>query len=123
MGVSILKKITDINMILRLKPSEGCNLERQSVFPINSYSYKSRRSRRTGHFSDVACAFRIDSILFSKNLYSEFLTNFIKVRKLTNKMKILMRADTHYSIVVKGNDCDKPKYTFSQVRTYLNIFV
>lgn len=34
-----------------------------------------------------------------------------------------MRADTHYSIVVKDNDCDKPKYTFSQVRTYLNIFI
>ncbi|CAH0724808.1 unnamed protein product, partial [Brenthis ino] len=30
-------------------------------------------------------------------------------------MKILMRADTHYSIVVSGSDYEKPKYTFSQV--------
>ncbi|CAH2102609.1 unnamed protein product [Euphydryas editha] len=30
-------------------------------------------------------------------------------------MKILMRADTHYSIVVSGKDYDKPKYIFSQV--------
>ncbi|XP_023952627.1 facilitated trehalose transporter Tret1-like [Bicyclus anynana] len=30
-------------------------------------------------------------------------------------MKILMRADTHYSIVVSGSEYEKPKYTFSQV--------
>ncbi|XP_045497513.1 facilitated trehalose transporter Tret1 [Colias croceus] len=30
-------------------------------------------------------------------------------------MKILMRADTHYSITVNGNDYEKAKYTFSQV--------
>ncbi|CAG9581335.1 unnamed protein product [Danaus chrysippus] len=30
-------------------------------------------------------------------------------------MKILMRADTHYSIVVSGSEYVKPKYTFSQV--------
>lgn len=30
-------------------------------------------------------------------------------------MKILMRADTHYSIGVRSNEYEKPKYTFSQV--------
>ncbi|CAH2050319.1 unnamed protein product, partial [Iphiclides podalirius] len=30
-------------------------------------------------------------------------------------MKILMRADTHYSIVVRDSEYEKPKYTFSQV--------
>ncbi|XP_026492738.1 facilitated trehalose transporter Tret1-like [Vanessa tameamea] len=30
-------------------------------------------------------------------------------------MKMLMRADTHYSIVVSGSDYEKPKYTFSQI--------
>ncbi|XP_072944082.1 facilitated trehalose transporter Tret1-like [Epargyreus clarus] len=30
-------------------------------------------------------------------------------------MKILMRADTHYSITVRGSDYEEPKYTFSQV--------
>ncbi|KAL0851232.1 hypothetical protein ABMA28_007076 [Loxostege sticticalis] len=30
-------------------------------------------------------------------------------------MKILMRADTHYSIGVRSADFEKPKYTFSQV--------
>ena len=30
-----------------------------------------------------------------------------------------MRADTHYSIVVSGSDYEKPKYTFSQVRTHI----
>lgn len=30
-------------------------------------------------------------------------------------MKILMRADTHCSIIVGESDYGKPKYTFSQV--------
>ncbi|XP_049877878.1 facilitated trehalose transporter Tret1-like [Pectinophora gossypiella] len=30
-------------------------------------------------------------------------------------MKILMRADTHYSIAVRSSEYDEPKYTFSQV--------
>ncbi|XP_041974758.1 facilitated trehalose transporter Tret1-like [Aricia agestis] len=30
-------------------------------------------------------------------------------------MKILMRADTHYSIVARDSEYEKPKYTFSQV--------
>ncbi|CAK1601949.1 unnamed protein product [Parnassius mnemosyne] len=30
-------------------------------------------------------------------------------------MKILMRADTHYSIVVRDSEYEKPNYTFSQV--------
>lgn len=35
-------------------------------------------------------------------------------------MKMLMRADTHYSIVVGGSECEKPKYTFSQVGAFIN---
>lgn len=42
------------------------------------------------------------------------LYEYVKLITLI-KMKILMRADTHYSIGVRTSEYEEPRYTYSQV--------